>query len=411
MNNSIWQWTKMMSISAFCAMLLSFGAGPAMAINHCIDCDPGDNDPPPPPPAPSCSYDQPASIAVPATGWGPSLLVKRATEKTTYTGFCSTACPNASYSWQGPGYCECYNDTIPELRVAGVGTTEMQRTRYAIWSEPPKASTRTLLVALAGQNGVSSGGVLGGGPGNVTGQPNNWLAACNDWTCGWQPFGGASFVGRLLGTSALNITASNTFAVSFPDHQYDWSSPYRAQIRQGLFNWLKSKGDPSTSLKQIIIAGHSRGGCLALGLIKEFRADPAFNAVKILGAAVDGTCMDGEQGTLQYGGDIDNPLPDVPDWWPTQWYAWPSTFSTANNQKVCIQNTVGGEPQALPASVHSFFLTNPTWHNTWMNIPHVTAGQCIGNYQYKECGSGGNYNVTADVLDRALRFVVNNRVP
>src|ERR1041385_2192767 len=141
MNNSIWQWTKMMSISAFCALVLGFGAGPALAINHCIDCDPGDNIPPPPPPAPSCSYEQPASIAVPATGWGPSLLVKRATEKTTYTGSCATACPTASYSWQGLGYCECYNDTIPELRVAGVGTTEMQRTRYAIWSEPPKAST------------------------------------------------------------------------------------------------------------------------------------------------------------------------------------------------------------------------------------------------------------------------------
>src|ERR1043165_2132278 len=147
-------WIKLMGIGAFCVMLLSIRVGSADAFNPCIDCDPGDNDPPPPPPPPSCSYDQPASIAVPATGWGPALLVKRATEKTTYTGSCSTACPNASSSWQGLGYCDCYHDTIPELRAAGVGTTEMQRTRYAIWSEPPKASTRTLLVALAGQNGV-----------------------------------------------------------------------------------------------------------------------------------------------------------------------------------------------------------------------------------------------------------------
>ncbi len=78
------------------------------------------------------------------------------------------------------GYCDCYHDTIPQLRAAGVGNWEIHRTRYAIWAEPPAANTRTLLIALAGQNGVSSGGVVGGGPGNITGQPNHWQDACND---------------------------------------------------------------------------------------------------------------------------------------------------------------------------------------------------------------------------------------
>jgi hypothetical protein len=350
----------------------------------------------------SCLYDQATTTDVYTPGWGPSLTIERATQKTTYAGFCAFTCPNASYKWQGPGYCDCYNDTIPQLRQAGVGNWEIHRTRYAIWSEPPVDETITLLVALAGQNGVSSGGVLGGGPGNVTGQPDNWLGTCTDWNCGERTFSSASFVGRLLADLDLNITASNTFAVSFPDHQYDWGSSYRAQIRHGLFEWLKTKVS-TTTLKQIIIAGHSRGACLALGLIKEFRDDPAFNAVKILGAPVDGTCMDGENGTLQWGGDIDNPL-DVP--W--DWHAWPSTFTTANNQKVCIQNTAGGETQAGPFFVHSFYLTDPAWNNSWMNIPHFPSGMCSDNYMTSECGHGGSYHVKRDVVDRALRFVENN---
>jgi len=278
--------------------------------------------------------------SVPPNGLGSTLLVKRASEKTTYAGFCPFVCPNASYKWQGPGYCDCYNDTIPQLRPAGVGDWEIHDTRYAIWSEPPVANTTTLLIALAGQNGLS--GSSGGGPGNVTGQPNHWDAACNGWNCGFQSFDPASFVGRLLAAPGLNINTGNTFAVSFLDHKYDYGSAYEYQIRQGLYNWLRTKVSPTT-LKQIIIAGHSRGGCLALGLAKEFRARSAYNPVRILGVTVDGTCKDdGEMGTLSGGTqNIDNPRPDV----PSDWFAWNSTFSTTDNRSVCVQNTVGGQPQ------------------------------------------------------------------
>src|SRR5262249_20956521 len=148
-----------------------------------------------------------------------ALSINRATEKTSYLGLCSLTCPNASYKWQGPGYCDCYSDTIPQLRAAGVGNDAIFNTRFAIWSQPAVANTRTLLVALAGQNGVSSGGSSGGGgPGNLTGQPDHWDSACNSWNCGSQGFDARSFIGRLLFAPAalgLNINNQNTFAVSF----------------------------------------------------------------------------------------------------------------------------------------------------------------------------------------------------
>jgi len=274
MKSKIWRWAKLMAIGAFGALLLSMSAGPAAALppRNCSTCDPGDGggggpppSPPPPPPPPSCNYDQQTGTSVLAFGWGPSLFIYRATEKTNLAGWCSDVCPTASFhhQWEPPlgTSCDCYQDTIPQLRAEGVGNWEIHRTRYAIWAEPSVANTRTLLVALAGQNG-SSGGSSGGGSGNTTGQLNHWQNGCddNEQNCGTQPFSDMSFVGRLLDApSYMNINRYNTFAVAFLDHQYEWNSPYRAAIRYGLFEWLKTKVDPAV-LKQIIITGHSRGG-------------------------------------------------------------------------------------------------------------------------------------------------------
>jgi hypothetical protein len=184
------------------------------------------------------------------------------------------------------------------------------------------------------------------------------------------------FCGMLLSIGAgpaalgLNINTQNTFAVSFPDQQYDYLSFDKDKIIRGLVDWLSTKASP-TSLKQIIIAGHSRGGCLTLGLIREFRTRPAFNQVRILGALVDGMCKDdGEMGT--WSTSITNSdLPDVPVL-PSApraiaRYGWNSSFSTGyNNASVCIQNTVGGQPYGSELDLHSFFMTNPSWHNKWI---------------------------------------------
>lgn len=419
MKSRIWRWAKLMGIGAFCVMLLSIGARPAEALppRPCLDCEPGDDEPPPPPPSPPppasyvCQYDYDGQTAtsMPATGWGPSLPIQRATQKTTVGGWCSNACPNASYKWQGPfgSYCDCYYDTIPQLRAAGVGNWEIHRTRYAIWSAPAVANTRTLLIALAGQHGVS-GSSGAGGPGNVTGQPDAWASSCTDWTCGSKTFSPRSFVGRLLLAPGMNINGGNTFAVSFPDHQYDYTSPYKTQIIKGLVDWLSTKVSPA-SLQQIIITGHSRGGCLALGLAKEFRARPyTYNSVRILGTPVDGTCDGGEMGTSNaWFDDVDNPRPDVPG----DWYGWKSAFSTADNRSVCLQNTVGGEPQV--AGIHSFYLTNTAvWNNSWINLRHGICGTCLdNNHAIDNCGTTGTYHTKRDVVDRALRFVERNRIP
>jgi hypothetical protein len=109
-----------------------------------------------------------------------------------------------------------------------------------------------LLIALAGQNGVSSG-ISGGGPGNVTGQPNHWQDGCTGVNCGSQPFDSKSFVARLLADQNLNINTTNTFAVSFPDTQYDYGSAYEGEIIQGLVNWLSSKASPRTCNKLLLL--------------------------------------------------------------------------------------------------------------------------------------------------------------
>src|SRR3954451_19448832 len=133
MKSSNWRWTTLMGTGAFCVMLLSIGAGPAAAITPkpCTTCEPGEGGPPTPPPPPpqplppppySCQYDD-QTMPPPSNESFPQLAlsINRATEKTSYLGLCSLTCPNASYKWQGLGYCDCYNDTVPQLRAAGVG--------------------------------------------------------------------------------------------------------------------------------------------------------------------------------------------------------------------------------------------------------------------------------------------------
>ena len=94
----------------------------------------------------------------------------------------------------------------------------------------------------------------------------------------------------------------------------------------------------------------------------------------------------------------------------------------SKNASVCIQNTVGGEPQGLwPVIIHSFSLSNPAWHNTFMNIPHKMSGQCpddnIATVDNGVCVQGDAtmptvFNVKSNVVDRALRFVEHNiRLP
>ena len=302
MKSSNWRWATLMGIGAFCVMLLGIGAGPAAAITPkpCTTCEPGENSipptfSPPPPPPYSCQYDDPMTSVppdVPPNDSAPAsaLFIKRGTEKTIYAGWCSNVCPNASYKEQGPfgAYCDCYNDTIPQLRAAGVGNWGIHDTRYAIWSQPAPASTRTLIVALAGQNGVAAASP-GAVPAISLGSRITGIVRAMIGIVETQAFDPRSFVGRLLAAGSLNITTLNTFAVSFPDHQYEYQSSEKNKIIRGLVDWLSTKAS-TTSLKQIIIAGHSRGGCLTLGLVREFRNRPAYNQVRVLGVPVDGTC-------------------------------------------------------------------------------------------------------------------------
>jgi hypothetical protein len=199
------------------------------------------------------------------------------------------------------------------------------------------------------------------------------------------------------------LNPDKTFVASFADHRYDWGSQDKYRISEGMAQWIASKGSPPT-LKQIIVVGHSRGGCLALSIVAWLRASSAFNNVRILAVPVDPTCEIGEMGTST--ANIDNPQSG-----DAEGYAWRSSFSLNNSNQVCIHNIVNGHSNWSPPlhNIHNVYLNS--WKNTWSAIPHVTLGTCFENNVREKCEPFGNNLVRQEVLDRALRFIGLNLVP
>jgi hypothetical protein len=134
----------------------------------------------------------------------------------------------------------------------------------------------------------------------------------HDADCGSKVFDSRSLAGRLLQLTGR----ANSHALVFLDHQYDWGrwNSENEQIANGITNYLKSLVSPSV-LKNIVIAGHSRGGCLALTVSRKLRADPAFRSMRLIVLPLDAVCnpdkADEENWASKTNTD-DNPVAQTP---------------------------------------------------------------------------------------------------
>jgi hypothetical protein len=113
---------------------------------------------------------------VPPGGVSSNAVVQRATFKTKAAN--CQSCPAGSETEPGIFDCTCHQTTIPQLKASGLDKAIRFNIRYATLNAGTPATTKNLIVAFAGQNGVSAGSVSGGGPGNLTGQPDHWSDGC-----------------------------------------------------------------------------------------------------------------------------------------------------------------------------------------------------------------------------------------
>jgi hypothetical protein len=314
----------------------------------------------------------------PPVGTARTATLQRATYKIN-VGSCS-ACPPGSETSAWLGGCACYITNIQQLKDAGVSKDNRFYIRYATLNAVPPASTQNLVVAFSGQNGTSNGFVSGGGSSNLTGHPDGFDQNCNDEGCGALTFDERSLALRLLRPEMLG--ASHTRVVVFPDQRYDWGNSENPQISNGLTAYLRSLVTAAPMLRMIVIAGHSRGGCLAMTVATKLSLDPSLSGVRILVLPVDAVCNPDEpyeEHAVQSGLQSQTPNPLVND--PTWWYAWFSPYGSNSGlqQNSCMANVVGGVWWS-PLFVHALITdSDPVpslnrFTNWWASLDHKVIG-------------------------------------
>lgn len=310
--------------------------------------------------------------AVPPVGVLRTAVIQRATY--SYNVASCQSCPSDSETRSNPFDCTCFISTIPHLKNEGLNKDIRFNIRYAVLDNVAPSSTKNLIVAFAGQNGSSAGSVSGGGPSNLTGQPDHWQDRCNDGGCGTQTFNRGSLTGTLLGSDVLGT--ANTHAVVFVDHQYDWGRSENEKIANGITSYLRTLVTSSV-VKNIVITGHSRGGCLALTVARKlWWSDPSLRDIRLIVLPLDAVCnpdRSTEENWTSKTTTDDNPLKS-----DTGWFGWHSSYPAYGlGQNACVANVVGGENFW---SLHALaFGPDPTtgdhrFNNWWTVYQHVPLG-------------------------------------
>jgi hypothetical protein len=289
--------------------------------------------------------------------------------------------------------------------------------RFALLNPLPANSTRNLIVAFSGQNGIIFG-FDGGGASNVTGQPDQWPSGCGNLGCGFLQFNPEALTSRLLGL----FGTTNSMAVVFPDHKYEALTGNSIALNENIANsitqYIKSLVNPSF-VTNIVITGHSRGGCLTLTVARKLRQDAAFAGVRLIAVPFDAICVperfDVENWVNRTVRDP-NPLNPPPiggilgfflDLFNAQeFYGWRSEYPQRSNlgDQSCVAHVLSGETYT-PFRLHSLSLaSDPTgglhrFNNFWTRFRHL------------ESGISYSPDIIAETIAPAYCFVANNMAP
>lgn len=189
--------------------------------------------------------------------------------------------------------------------AAGVSRANQKDTYLGILREPAQANVRRLVLTIAGQNGFM--GIIGDGVGDrVSG-------SYFDWHDGWgkttpsenHPISDNSFAHDFFDL----FNGGDTFVATAWATAFDWgtSNSEKQDIEDAFYNWLRSKAVTS-NLREVVLAGFSRGGCLALRLGHRFNRDLADLGVDVAVMAADAVCHVGQGEFGATSTKVTNPL-------------------------------------------------------------------------------------------------------
>lgn len=207
-----------------------------------------------------------ASVAQALTG---PVTVERV--QTCVAGACTTASEYSAWNTHG---------------VAG---SVQQGTMIARVTEPSVQDVENVVLVLAGQQKLG-GFVYGGTSNGLTGQPSSWRSTFeSNAALASAEFSIASdsLISRAVDAGYFDLARSFVALGFDAGFDYETDAASKDAVEQAYYAWLLSNFNPA-KLKSVYLAGHSRGGCLALRLGKRFNAD--FPGKKLVVHAFDPVC-------------------------------------------------------------------------------------------------------------------------
>ena len=276
----------------------------------------------------------------------------------------------------------------------GMSTDNQNKAFFAtMGSVPSRSNVQYIAIFSSGQQGSSGGDDVRNA---ISGATDNWKWNTDENGSEPRSVRDGSVAERFYNDQTRFLPRSKTLYLSIWDPQFNHmaSSGEKTDTLNGYADYLNSKVYWS-NIKGVVIAGSSRGGCLAMRLSQHLRT--RFNLgsnTKFAVASVDGVCKytQSELGTTS--STMDNPVHSGS--WKVYKTDMNGQFPSSVRDRYCILHLAGGEEvTGVALGVRAFghsgsacgstggcTLThngNVWYKQTWNTLCHTCAGRDISN--------------------------------
>ncbi len=296
------------------------------------------------------------------------------------------------------------NSKFPQWPYYGVDKKDMRETYITVVSKPSRANVEKVVMIAAGQQTdpphlVFRSDYQDGYPNVLTGQPDNYKNNCDKKTANCtRSIDGRSLARRLLATG--KFPASKTLFIIVHDTrlQYNMGINEKQKIENAFYKFF-TDNTYSWKLKQIVLAGQSRGGCLAYRLGSRFRKHSGYKTVPMILQGYDAVCVKQDFAVYHViGPELNTSGTSYQNPYNSSYKSWRLPLNTefAYKTKLAMQQIVGGQqvthyaPYGVrgfsyyqyPYSSGSTYADYGWYRQYWVNLKHIEMGGSYGKIPY-----------------------------
>lgn len=310
---------------------------------------------------------------------------------------------------------------------------EQLETYISIINEPPRHKVKRVVFVSAGQQ------INNGYPNALTGQPDKFKKNCKNRTQSCSlPIHPMSLVGRLRASEGDQFSDDETLYISVLDAKFGYfrSHSQKQTLENTYWNFLTSKFDPA-NVELMVLAGQSRGGCLAFRLGSRMRKTTAYKNIPLIVQGYDPVCttLENPAGGLELPPGkvrisptatlpftkINNPLNSG---FGSYIVDMDKVFPKGSRNKLKVLDIHAGGKVGHQNTIRSFTWYNQDtdigwWKQKWVNYEHNDMGNYLTSAsataharpEIGDVGYGHIFNYSAYTLPDLLREEEANRTP